>query len=159
MVATSSLWSSSRKPVKRPSLKLILSSRKKSSNSVFSNSCRRKPRLDNQPADWSYQVEIWQFLSDGQNTSASRNRGKKKWKLADTITPLRLGKPLPLIPFIFHGPRHSLPDVDKIPLADIIAVNLDHYRLNADYKHGMHFTALPTAWVSGFDKNFHPSHR
>ncbi len=36
---------------------------------------------------------------------------------------------------------------------DVIAVNLDHYRLDADYKHGMHFTALPTAWVSGFDKN------
>jgi len=31
-------------------------------------------------------------------------------------------------------------------------VNLDHYRLNADFKHGLHFTALPTAWVSGFDK-------
>jgi hypothetical protein len=69
------------------------------------------------------------------------------------LTPLRLGKPLPLIPFVFHGPRHSLPEVDKIPLADIIAVNLNHYRLTADYLHGMHFTALPTAWVSGFDKN------
>jgi hypothetical protein len=103
-------------------------------------------------SDWQYIVEIWQFLSDGQNTSATRNRGKKKWKLTDTITPLRLGKPLPLIPFVFHGPRHSLPEVDKVPLADIIAVNLDHYRLSADYKHGMHFTALPTAWVSGFDK-------
>lgn len=34
----------------------------------------------------------------------------------------------------------------------IIAANLDHYRLDADYKHGLHFTALPTAWVSGFDK-------
>jgi hypothetical protein len=108
---------------------------------------------DKQPVDWSYQVEIWQFLSDGQNTSGTRNRGKKKWKLVETVTPLRLGKPLPLIPFVFHGPRHSLPEVDKIPLEDIIAVNLDHYRLNADYKHGMHFTALPTAWVSGFDKN------
>ena len=40
----------------------------------------------------------------------------------------------------------------KLPLADGIAVNLDHYRLNADFKHGVHFTALPTAWVSGFDK-------
>jgi len=38
------------------------------------------------------------------------------------------------------------------PLEDIIAVNLDHYRLDADFKHGLHFTALPTAWVSGFDK-------
>ena len=24
--------------------------------------------------------------------------------------------------------------------------------MEADYKHGLHFTALPTAWVSGFDK-------
>ena len=53
---------------------------------------------------------------------------------------------------MFHGPRHSLPAVDKLPLADMIAVNLEHYRLNADFKHGLHFTALPTAWVSGFDK-------
>jgi hypothetical protein len=67
--------------------------------------------------------------------------------------PLRLGKPLPLIPFVFHGPRNFLPEVDKLPLADVMAVNLDHYRLDADYKHGMHFTALPTAWVSGFDKD------
>ncbi len=71
----------------------------------------------------------------------------------DQRTPLRLGKPLPLIPFVFHGPRHSLPAVEKLPLADIIAVNLDHYRLDADYKHGIHFTALPTAWVAGFDKS------
>lgn len=42
--------------------------------------------------------------------------------------------------------------MDKLPLADIIALNLDHYRLSADYRHGLHFTALPTAWVSGFDK-------
>ena len=51
------------------------------------------------------------------------------------------------------GPRHSRSEVDRPPLRDIIAVNLDHYRLNADYKHGLHFTALPAAWVSGFDKS------
>ena len=96
---------------------------------------------------WSYQVEIWQ-----QGDKKSK-RGKAEWVKVETRIPLRLGKPLPLIPFVFHGPRHSLPSVDKLPLADIIAVNLDHYRLNADYKHGLHFTALPTAWVSGFDKS------
>lgn len=96
---------------------------------------------------WSYQVEIWQ---QGEKKS---KRGKAEWTKVETRIPLRLGKPLPLIPFVFHGPRHSLPVVDKLPLADIIAVNLDHYRLNADYKHGLHFTALPTAWVSGFDKS------
>ena len=124
---------------------------------------------DNAKADWSYIVEIWQLLPKNQGSGSGLTNfsfwngffgngqkstpGNKEWKLVDTVTPLRLGKPLTLIPFVFHGPRHSLPDVDKIPLDDIIAVNLDHYRLNADYKHGMHFTALPTAWVSGFDKN------
>jgi hypothetical protein len=80
-------------------------------------------------------------------------RRTPEWEKVETRIPLRLGKPLPLIPFVFHGPRHSLPHVDKLPLADIISANLDHYRLNADYKHGLHFTALPTAYVSGFDKS------
>ncbi len=97
-----------------------------------------------------YVVELWQKVSKPNKRS---KRGKAEWELVETRTPLRLGKPLPLIPFVFHGPRHSLPDVDKLPLADIIAINLDHYRLNADYRHGVHFTALPTAWVSGFDKS------
>jgi hypothetical protein len=96
-------------------------------------------------------VELWQpkNLAVGQR---HRRGTKVEWRLVETRTPLRLGKPLPLIPFVFHGPRHSRPDVDRGPLEDIIAVNLDHYRLNADFKHGLHFTALPTAWVSGFDK-------
>jgi hypothetical protein len=91
-----------------------------------------------------YVVEIWQQTKDETK--------KTQWTLTESRVPLRLGKPLPLIPFVFHGPRNALPDVDKMPLADIIHVNLDHYRLDADYKHGLHFTALPTAWVSGFDK-------
>lgn len=90
-------------------------------------------------------VEIWRRME-------KKSRSKEEWKLAETRTPLRLGKALPLLPFVFHGPAHSQPGVQKLPLADIIAVNLDHYRLDADYKHGVHFTALPTAWVSGFDK-------
>jgi hypothetical protein len=93
---------------------------------------------------FALQVEIWEVRD---------KKGKKQeWVKTETRTPLRLGKPLPQIPFVFHGPRHSLPQVDKLPLGDIIAVNLDHYRLDADFKHGLHFTALPTAWVSGFDK-------
>jgi hypothetical protein len=102
------------------------------------------PESRKQP--YSCTVEIWQ-----RPEKKTRNE-KNDWRLVETRVPLRLGKPLPLIPFVFHGPRHSQPSVEKLPLADIIAVNLDHYRLDADYKHGVHFTALPTAWVSGFDK-------
>jgi hypothetical protein len=94
-------------------------------------------------------VDLWQ---EKETTSRKLRRGKREWILVESRVPRRLGKPLPLIPFVFHGPRHSRPDVDRGPLEDIIAVNLDHYRLDADFKHGLHFTALPTAWVSGFDK-------
>ena len=91
---------------------------------------------------YSCTVEIWQ-----RPEQKSRNE-KNDWRLVETRIPLRLGKPLPLIPFVFHGPHHSQPAVEKLPLSDIIAENLDHYRLDADYKHGVHFTALPTAWVA-----------
>lgn len=100
----------------------------------------------------NFVVEIWQREEKKAFARGERKRDKQEWKLIETRVPLRLGRPLPLIPFVFHGPNHSQPTVEKLPLADIIAVNLDHYRLDADYKHGVHFTALPTAWVSGFDK-------
>jgi hypothetical protein len=87
-------------------------------------------------------VEIWEPHASEEET---------QWICTETYVPRRLGRPLPLIPFVFHGPRHSRLNIDKLPLADIIAVNLDHYRLSADYRHGIHYTALPTAWVSGFD--------
>jgi hypothetical protein len=95
---------------------------------------------------YKYVVDLW------QKSDLKSKRAKPEWQLVATRTPLRLGKPLPLIPFVFHSHRHSLPAVEKPPLSDVIAVNLDHYRLDCAFKHGMHFTALPTAWVSGFDK-------
>jgi hypothetical protein len=101
-------------------------------------------------------VEIWRKENEKSGRGGSLalpGKEKDKWKLVETRVPKRLGKPLPMIPFVFHGSQHSLPAIEKLPLHDIITVNLDHYRLDADYKHGVHFTALPTAWVSGFDKS------
>jgi hypothetical protein len=91
-----------------------------------------------------YRVDIWgKVPGDGEG----------KMALMESITPTRRGKPLPNIPFVFHGPNVSRVDVEESPIADIVAANLAHYRMDVDYKHGMHFTALPTAWVSGFEKD------
>ena len=67
--------------------------------------------------DYHCQVELW------QPKKTQRRGAKVEWQLVETRIPLRLGKPLPLIPFVFHGPRHSRPDVDRGPLEDIVAVN------------------------------------
>jgi len=92
--------------------------------------------------------EIWRAAQD--NGEAAGDAG---WLLVERVTVKREGVALSFIPFVFHGPRHSRPEVDRLPLADIIAANLDHYRLDADFKYGLHFTAMPTAWVSGFENS------
>jgi hypothetical protein len=93
---------------------------------------------------WVYSVERWRQV---QKTDK-----KTEWVLMSRNTPTRNGKPLSSIPFVFHGPTHSRADVERSPIEDIVVANLDHFRLNVEFKHGLHFTALPTAWVSGFDK-------
>ena len=94
------------------------------------------------PNSFHYEVQIWREVRTNKTT---------EWQLVESYVPKRLGKPLTFIPFVFHGPVHSRPEVQRPPLNDIIALNLDHYRLDADYKHGIHYTALPTPWAGGFD--------
>ncbi len=66
------------------------------------------------------------------------------------IFPVMNGKPLDFIPFYFLGVDDTTPDVDEPPLIDLVDLNLDHYWMSADHKHGLHFTGLPTAVVSGY---------
>lgn len=54
------------------------------------------------------------------------------------------------LPFYIVGPDGIDSDVDEPPLIDLVDVNLSHYRTNADYEHGCHFTGLPTAVVTGY---------
>ena len=100
-------------------------------------------------AELVYHVEIWRPV---KSTSAADRRKKVEWHKIQTIVPLRRGQPLNQIPFVFHGSENYQADIGKLPLQDLINTNLDHYRLDADYKHGLHFTALPTAYLVGFDK-------
>jgi hypothetical protein len=55
------------------------------------------------------------------------------------------------IPFEICGPRGVDAKVKKPPILDLADVNLSHYRSTADYEHGLHFTGLPTPYVTGHD--------
>ena len=96
--------------------------------------------------NWEYTTELWTIDID-QETA------KRTQRLIHQRKALRFGEPLQAIPFVFHGAAHNRAEPDKLPLADLMTVNLDHYRLDADYKHALHFTALPTAWGAGFSKD------
>ncbi len=102
-------------------------------------------RLDRSGVTPRLVTEVWR-------PEAGNEEKKPRWVLLESVSPKRAGLALPFIPFVFHGPTNDLPTPEKPPLDDIVAVNIAHYRCDADFKHGLHFTALPTAWVAGFDK-------
>ena len=60
--------------------------------------------------------------------------------------PIINGRYFDYIPFIFDT------DIECPPLLDLANTNIAHYRINADYEHGCHYTGLPTAVVSGYQK-------
>jgi hypothetical protein len=65
--------------------------------------------------------------------------------------PSKRGAAFTYIPFVIINTTDLSPDVAEPPLLDLVDVNLSHYRTAADLEHGAHYTALPTAWVAGFD--------
>ena len=77
---------------------------------------------------------------------------KEDEQVGKDLFPLMNGKPLDFIPFFFIGVDDTTPEIDDPPLNDLVDLNLDHYRLDADYKHGLHFTGLPTPVVSGYTR-------
>jgi len=90
-----------------------------------------------------YQVRLFQKVKEG---------GKDQWQqVGGTIVPLKNGAPLTEIPFVFFGVRDLTPTACKPPLLDLVQTNIDHYKMMADYRHGLHFTGLPTAVVSGYN--------
>lgn len=88
-----------------------------------------------------YQVSLW---TEGKDDKKGQFFPEEKVSI-----PLRRGKPLNYIPFVYLGASGIGPEIDHPPLLDLVDVNLSHYRTSADQEHGAHFTALPTPYVTG----------
>jgi len=98
-------------------------------------------------------VERWIKVEKPQKPDEFEKPQKPdEFVLIDSVIPrLQGGNHLDYIPFTFIGTTTTNPKVEKSQLLDLVNVNLSHYRTSADLEHGRHFTALPTAWVAGFD--------
>lgn len=70
--------------------------------------------------------------------------------LLSTAYPQIKGKYLKTIPFYVISTDGIEIEPDAPPLIDLVDINLSHYRTNADYEHGCHFTGLPTPVISGY---------
>lgn len=65
------------------------------------------------------------------------------------IYPQMNGRALDFIPFYILGTNGIALECDEPPLIDLIDANIAHYQVNADYRHGLHFTGLPTLFLAG----------
>lgn len=79
------------------------------------------------------------------------DKKRVEWvQFGDDILPTMNSKRMEYIPFIFAGSRDTMPICNKPPLIDLADKNLDHYRIDADYKHSLHFiAAASTRYVTG----------
>lgn len=92
----------------------------------------------------AYTVTIWRKKVDFGNK-------QEEWVVHSSKVPTRRGQALQWIPFVSFGPTGlDIRKIEKPPLLDLADINYAHYRLDADYRHGLHFTALPTPWAAGF---------
>lgn len=76
---------------------------------------------------------------------------KGKDELLSEFYPVMNGKPLAYIPFAIVGTGGRGDVIDEPPLIDLVDKNVAHYQVNSDYRHGAHFTALPTLFLAGID--------
>lgn len=99
-------------------------------------------------------VDQWRVLDldkDGYYRQRVFRRAEGEFEqVGPDIYPMMGSRNLTELPFYIVGTDGIDSDVDEPPLIDLVDVNLAHYRTNADYEHGCHFTGLPTAVVTGY---------
>ena len=70
-------------------------------------------------------------------------------ELVEEIYPVRNGATLSFIPFYIVGRNGLQTSCEEPPLIDLVDANIAHYQVNSDYRHGLHFTGLPTLFLAG----------
>ena len=74
---------------------------------------------------------------------------KKSWYIYDTKMPHNRGERLNYIPFSVANTKEVSYELTNPGLLEVADIDLDHYRLSTDLRHGLHYTALPTMFVFG----------
>lgn len=62
-------------------------------------------------------------------------------------------RPLDFVPLVAAGATDNSLDVDEIPLLSMAQAALQYYRLSADYRQSLHFTAHPQPVITGLDED------
>ena len=95
------------------------------------------------------QYRILDLFEGAYRVRLFRQDGQGEWLLTAESFPRARGQLLTEIPFVIINASSCGAQAETPPLLDLIDQNLAHYRNTADLEHGLHFTGLPTAVLSG----------
>lgn len=104
-----------------------------------------KPNTDEFDTEEEYQYRVLDLV-DGLYRQRLFDKDSN---VVTEVYPKHNSEPLQFIPFKIHGGIA----IDYPPLLSVADQNLHHYQQDADYKHGLHYVALPTPWVTGMSKD------
>lgn len=90
--------------------------------------------------DGAYHQDV--YAAEGRDANIDTDQPKR-------VTPLRQGKAIPYIPFLFFGVSKNEPGVEKSPMLDIARLNISHFKSYAHLEHGRFFTGLPIYYAEG----------
>lgn len=71
-------------------------------------------------------------------------------QVGEDVYPLMNNRPMGFIPFVSLTSEGMCIDPEDPTLMDLFDLNLDHYRVSADYERACHLLATPTPWIAGW---------
>lgn len=96
------------------------------------------------------QIRALLLTATGYIQRVYRENAKKEWvQIGGDIVPQMKGKALPFIPFYAFGPKANELKIQNAPILDLADLNLDHYRVTADYENICHYSGCPTLLLAG----------
>lgn len=101
--------------------------------------------------DTEYQYRVLRLIAQGGKWIYVQEKYDHGGELivGSRLIPKMRFKPMEFIPCTIHGGI----TVKYPPLLAIAEQNYDYFRLSCDYRHGLHYTALPTPYVKGVAKD------
>jgi len=104
--------------------------------------------------DDKYRVR--RYLSVSVKDLVSKPESEKVLQEGADVYPLIDGKNFTTIPVVIHGINKNNFSIDKSPLQDISDMNISVIQRVIDQVYMLHWTALPTPWVTGIDDKDNP---
>lgn len=103
--------------------------------------------------DWTYEdryrvLDLDEAGLYRQRVFRINDRGEDEL-VGEPVYPVMRGQKMTFVPFFIIGVNGIQTECDEPPLIDLVDANIAHYQVNSDYRHGLHFTGLPTLFLAG----------